>query len=1378
MNLRGRLLCMILCISMLLSLVGCSQANPEPTQATAPPTEIPTEETQVTVDSYLAIAQGFIDKEDFDSAIAVLEQAKGIAEDARIDEMLAQIEELRSIPLDVVVGVDSSNLKSGTAEIHSVSAAERHDGSVKFVIDYTAAEGMYFQVLGNRLDYTGDFHTTGMRDTFSFEIPAADLRCIGQKIQVWIVGGDDDMLIMECVVYWPEDPRSSAVEVPLRQGSLSGLSGCEVLGVTVQALDETRLFYSVKYSAPRPGLYATISAEGKAPFFDTYMDVGQRQFVFIADRAVVEASEVLQLDIWENEKMQNGLAVEMHRSDYELPPAEEPAPVNSAQELDYAVWNRLSGESCTISSCTGQLLNNGFVHYKIDYNFVEGAGSGAHGSPNGSTKTYPVFGVDGSASGTAELFIPLEDLQACEEIISGFDAVGLSGYYEMCISNAWINAATEGRPVGEAVELPFDVYDNPDKERQAFHSCTAQALDNGCIRFSFAYTSPERLWGRLWYNSTRYVVISSGAQAGSQSAVVDIPASDIRSSGSLSFLMNMYPDKNGKFHEMQVDIDASSVIGDNAQKLPAISLTILSPDPNAKQQTVKTDLEALARQLAEAAEAMTVTPAIDTEGAMAVDTSRITPLAVSRKLATPKAQNGIQPYDDFWFYPFPENTDLSDHSELAYTISFSDRTKFPENMPAGYDPQALLEWGKEPGLNVEVLHALGYTGKGAVIAYVDQPICDHAAYANVKLHFTNNSSADKSMHGPAVLSLLAGSEIGTAPEAEVWFYGHSAWDGDQVTHAECLYQIIEQNKSLPEGEKITMVGFSDNIDRSEKNVQAFRDAVTACEEAGIMVWFCGEYSSASFLPLSDKNNFDNVILNSWVGNATPELVFVPAGSRTTATGEGGEYIYWASGGLSWTMPYVLGLYAIVTEIDPSLRQDDLRRMIVETAYVKDGMKIVNPVEFVAAALDGAGKTEEARELRAAADANTKYTYAVMNKSKMSKEDISAAENYLKEISGSTVLVVDASGITSAQQLYTLLQADNIQRGGKVVGVQLLGNADLVPAFEIGYIVQMESGVDNMGTMLTDLFYGNFNNLASDLSKSYNVMDHFANGWQVQLVPEWKVARLPLAKGEFTAFFDKYMDFAETAGLGQQTLVNFSNPIFASSSHIDDMGYFLNRLDSEFGIDLGEYRLYGNQLGQYPVTTDVLGGFTADNLTAENQSGVREFVINTHGQRKNVDKCWFENGQEKRESLMNMSNINSILAENPYYLDMWTCNNGDGMKDNMTTAALSGKCVGMFSSTHVISNNGVRNRASLESMTKSNFYWFYLHYLKALSEGASRSDAFFTAQQAYGNALIVDSQNGIRGEGNYQFNLYNLLGYHNFGVLEPNRAYSCINSSIS
>ena len=780
---------------------------------------------------------------------------------------------------------------------------------------------------------------------------------------------------------------------------------------------------------------------------------------------------------------------------------------------------------------------------------------------------------------------------------------------------------------------------------------------------------------------------------------------------------------------------------------------------------------------------LTVTPEIDIAAAMEVDTSMIQPLQVTRKLVIPTGGAGIAPYSQYYWFPMPLDVDISDKPALAYSLTFSDVTEFPENMPASFDTQVLLEWGKNPGLNMDVLHELGYTGKGAVIAYVDQPIGPHEEYAGDNFHYTNNSQNTESMHGPAVLSLLAGKEIGTAPEAEVYFYGHSAWNMDQTTHAECLYQIIEQNKQLPEDKRITMVGFSDNPDPNEKNLKAFQEAIASCEEAGIMVWFCASYGSMVALPLTDKDDFGNYIPDHWSSSA-PELVYVPSGSRTTAAMEkGASYIYWSSGGLSWTMPYVLGLYAIVTEIDPSLTKTDLEQLIVRTAHIKGNMRIVNPVEFVAAALEGVGRTEDAAELRIAAAADTKYTYAIMNKSKMTAEDIAAAEDYLKDISDSQVLVVDAAGITSAQQLYTILQADNIQRGGQVVGIQIFGDPTLVPSFEIGYKTQYinyqgEELVDDAGSLLTDLFYGNFNNLASDLGRNYNVMDHFAEDWQMQLVPEWKVARLPLVQGEFAPFLEKYAVFVEETGLARQDLVNFSNPIFANSYHIDDMGTFLNRMGEEFDVDLGNYRLYGNLEGQFPVTTEVLGGFTAENLGAENAQGICEFLINTHGQQNNVDKCWYENMTEKRQSLFNVSTIDSVFGENPYYLDMWTCNNGWDMRNNLTTAALRGNCVGVFSATHVISNNGVDCAADLEKMTQSNFYYFYLHYLNALSHGASRSDAFFEAQRAYGNALIVASQYGVQSEGNYQFNLCNLLGYHNFGLIEPTRAYAVVNSTIS
>lgn len=741
----------------------------------------------------------------------------------------------------------------------------------------------------------------------------------------------------------------------------------------------------------------------------------------------------------------------------------------------------------------------------------------------------------------------------------------------------------------------------------------------------------------------------------------------------------------------------------------------------------------------------------------------ILPLNFSRAYPAMTAVGSVEPYGDYWYGRNNKvSEDLSDFPALAYSLNISNNTRF-SGMPKGYDRDALIEWGKYPGLNVDILHEYGFTGKGATIAYIDQPIGPHEQYEGANLHYKNNSSSDNSMHGPMVLSLLAGKDTGTAPEAEVYFYGHSSWKLDQTTHAECLYQIIEQNESLPEGEKITMVGFSDNIDDSESNAGAFRDAVKACEESGVMVFFCGDYGEGMFLPMTDKNMATNVVSAGFGGG-----VIVPTSGRTGAGGESGydDYYYWGRGGLSWAMPYVLGLYAIVTEIDPSLTKDDLLAMLSETATNANGLRIVNPIGFVASALRQVGRSDDADMLEQAVKERRQYFYAVMDTAVLSEGDISAIQKYLSNIDGVEVLLVDTASVPDAKTLYTLLKEDAEARMGTVAGIQIFGTPDQVPAFNVEYRVQMKSGIDEGGVFLTDLFYGNFENDAEQISYGYNVLDHFNEGWGVDLVPQWPVARLPLNAGEFSVFFEKYDSFITQTGLQRQRIVNFSNPIFRQHTHTDSFGRFLKRMDKEDIIDV-PYTLYGNLDGRYPVDTRVEGNFTAENLAIENSAGIMELIINSHGQRDNIDQCIFEGEEEQRKSLINMATINTVLSENPYYLDCWTCLNGQEMKNNLTTAALSGQCVGVFSATAVISNNGVDCDASVSRMAKSNFYYFYYNYFKALQEGVSRSQAFFKAQQEYAKALLIDSQAGLRtGEGNYQFNLCNLLAYHNFGVIEP------------
>lgn len=384
--------------------------------------------------------------------------------------------------------------------------------------------------------------------------------------------------------------------------------------------------------------------------------------------------------------------------------------------------------------------------------------------------------------------------------------------------------------------------------------------------------------------------------------------------------------------------------------------------------------------------------------------------------------------------------------------------------------------------------------------------------------------------------------------------------------------------------------------------------------------------------------------------------------------------------------------------------------------------------------------------------------AVMNPAAMSAQDLAAVRHYLAGFAH--VISVDASACTDAQALYEMLR----RYDGRVAGVQLFGTPDMVPAFRIQYKVQLTAGVDEGGRLCTDLFYGNLQNDVRWLGESYNVKEHLLHGWPVDLVPRWPVARLPLKKGEFKPFLDRYEAFCRRSGFSPLDKAVFYNPLLPARRPMDDMGRFLKRLCGE--MDGIRYRLYGNLKGDYPVIAHVLGDFSAENMALENARGAWEYILCSHGQRDNIDACYYENREEKRLSTLNMQNIHAVLGQNPYYLDACTCLIGFDMADNLATAALNGRCMGVFAATTILSTNGMDWQASLQDMARSNFYYFYYHYFKALHGGACRSRAFWLAQQAYAIALLEDAKRPLRAVGNVQFNLYNLLCYHNFGVMEP------------
>lgn len=756
--------------------------------------------------------------------------------------------------------------------------------------------------------------------------------------------------------------------------------------------------------------------------------------------------------------------------------------------------------------------------------------------------------------------------------------------------------------------------------------------------------------------------------------------------------------------------------------------------------------------------------------------SSITHLQWNKTINTVKGRGGLVPYDTHW-YTGNGSTDISKYDlsknlPLAYSITFSEKTVFPiaSKLPAGFNSSELLDWGKDPGLNIDILHKYSFDGTGASVAYVDQSLPDlsHEQYKSADVtYYKSAKGSANSMHAPAVLSLLAGKDIGTAPNSKIYFFEAASWLADQTEHAQALYDLIEVNNKLSEDSKIKIVGFSDNVDSSEKNEEAFKQAIKACEEAGIMVFLCSdpiEFSMGSFIPLSDKNNPNNVI--SYNTNTKNRTLCVPTSGRTTAATLNCDYIYWAQGGLSWATPYVLGLVGTALTIDNTLTKSQIVNLLLETAYITNKTKVVNPVGFIAKVLEGVGKIEIGKQMLSEVAARQSYTYAVINSNSITNTDKNAIINYLSNITDSTVLLADIFSLKSAEEIFNFIKNDAVERGGKTNGIMIFGDRDIVPSFSVNYKVQMQYQVDRGGVFYTDFFYSNFKNDSRTISNNFSVYDNFEKNMGVDLIPQHKVTRLMLPSGKFNDWFNNYKNFALETNFSNNPIANFSNPIFRTSDSIDDFGVFLKRMQ-DMGI-VKDIVLYANKEGKYPVTRPAEGNFSKENLTKVNGQGIYEFIINSHGQQNNIDQAIFENTQEAKEiriSLINSNNINNVLSNNYYYLNVWTCSNAWDLKNNIIEQAMQGKCVGAFAASAVISNNGVNNRAGINEMKFNNFYYFYYIYLKSLNENLSRSDAFFAAQQEYAAVLTANSNN-INYSANYQFNMYNLIDYHNIGVFEP------------
>lgn len=329
---------------------------------------------------------------------------------------------------------------------------------------------------------------------------------------------------------------------------------------------------------------------------------------------------------------------------------------------------------------------------------------------------------------------------------------------------------------------------------------------------------------------------------------------------------------------------------------------------------------------------------------------------VISNIQSKKSENEIWKYDNLTGIDLRgidlSDANLNDKIDDLKNFRFDSKTKWPNNLPDGFNPKLLMELGKDPGLNIKSLHEKGITGKGIGIAIIDQSLLvNHEEYKHQLMLYHSYSSLNNnisSQHGPAVASIAVGKNIGVAPESKLYFiaddyalYTSNDDSGNRTINLEYyikdIERLIELNKTLNYNEKIRVISISVGFDNNQKNIDEFNSAVIKARGEGIEILCYGdgnlmnEYSGMGRKLYGNPNLIED-LRPSNLGSLNEEYpLLVPMNNRTLASGSGvSDYDYMPIGGVSWIVPYIAGLYSLSCQVKPDITFRDFTNIARRT----------------------------------------------------------------------------------------------------------------------------------------------------------------------------------------------------------------------------------------------------------------------------------------------------------------------------------------------------------------------------------------------------------------------------------------------------------------
>lgn len=106
------------------------------------------------------------------------------------------------------------------------------------------------------------------------------------------------------------------------------------------------------------------------------------------------------------------------------------------------------------------------------------------------------------------------------------------------------------------------------------------------------------------------------------------------------------------------------------------------------------------------------------------------------------------------------DVNLSDSYDLLLEAAFDSKTVWPASLPNGFDPNAVMELYKDPGLNVKSLHHKGITGKGISIGIIDQPLLvEHEEYKDQLAYYEEDETIQHEENGNIFMKMQVCTDL-------------------------------------------------------------------------------------------------------------------------------------------------------------------------------------------------------------------------------------------------------------------------------------------------------------------------------------------------------------------------------------------------------------------------------------------------------------------------------------------------------------------------------------------------------------------------------------------------------------------------------------------